>query len=152
MLTSRFISKRHLESPVTLLMQDRCSYEEFKSCQAEKNSLKQWWQLKTDFTTSTCVQKYCLLFPLLPQLQHDLLNSQIFKTASFVTKFRLSSPSDEKAARCLPVCSAERPFLLRSMALTSQRLNRWTHGQTFAERAPDQRAVWVNCNCTGQRL
>lgn len=62
------------------------------------------------------------------------------------------SSSDEKATRCVPVRSAERPFLLRSMAVTSQRLNRWTHGQTFTDWGPDQRAVWVNCNCLGQCL
>lgn len=60
-------------------------------------------------------------------LQHYLLNfflPHLKKNASFVTKCGLSSSSDEKATRRVPVCSAERPFLLRSMAMTSQRLNR----------------------------
>lgn len=43
----------------------------------------------------------------------------ILKNVCFVAKFCLSISCDEKATRCVTECSAERPFLLRSMLMTS---------------------------------
>lgn len=59
------------------------------------------------------MQQYCLVFPFFPsqkQLQHQLLDlfDHICKNVRFVTKFLLSSLSDEKKPHAVSLCAQQK--------------------------------------------